>query len=300
MSEQSIGFIGIGNMGWPMASNLIQSGHRITVYDIDQGRAGRFSSEHKDAIHAPTLGELGSAVDMVITMLPNGHIVRRVMVEEADGLVRSLASGTLLIDMSSSDPIGTRELGEILDEKGIQFVDAPVSGGVPGAQAATLAIMMGSDNEQALERARPVLSHLGKKLFETGPLGSGHAMKALNNFCAAMGFAAVSEAVIVGRRFGLDPSVMVDVLNASTGRNFTTEHTIVKEVIKREFASGFALDLLAKDVKIAADLAEGLRMNTPFTKLISEQFLAALDSLGAGRDFTETFLFWESCASKEK
>ena len=292
-----IGFIGIGNMGWPMASNLIRGGSKVVVHDIDQDLAGRFCSEHDNAVLASDLKELGSAADVVITMLPTGHIVRRVMLEEPDALAQSLPSGALLIDMSSSDPIGSRELGKALDEYDIQFVDAPVSGGVPGARDATLAIMMGSDTREALERARPILKLLGNRLFETGPLGSGHAMKSLNNFVAGTGFAAVSEALLIGRRFGLDPAVMVEILNASTGRSFTTERTIGPEVVNRAFASGFALALLAKDVKIAADLAGGLGLKMPFLQLTSEQFLAASDSLGPDRDFTETFLYWESRVS---
>jgi 3-hydroxyisobutyrate dehydrogenase len=297
MTDTSIGFIGIGNMGWPMASNLVRAGRRVIVFDTDRERAGRFCAEHQGARHAPTLGELGQSAGVVITMLPTGVIVRRVMLEDEGGLAQTLAAGSLLIDMSSSDPIGTRELGEALKKYHIQFVDAPVSGGVPGARDATLAIMIGSDDQAAIARAAALLNLLGKRLFETGPLGSGHAMKSLNNYVAATGFAAASEALIVGARFGLTPAVMLQVLNASTGRNFSTEHSIGPQVLAQAFASGFALALLAKDVKIAADLAAGLGLNMPFTRLTSEQFLAASASLGPGRDFTEIFKYWQSMAT---
>lgn len=292
MTDKTIGFVGIGNMGWPMASNIIGGGHEVVVYDADRDRAVSFCTEHKGAKHTVTLEELGQTADVVITMLPDGKAVRSVMLEEDNGgLVQSLSKGSLLIDMSSSDPIGTRALGDELKKYGIQFVDAPVSGGVPGAREATLAIMIGSDDKGMIERATPLLKLLGKRLFETGPLGSGHAMKSLNNYVASAGFAAASEALIIGERFGLDPIVMVDILNASTGRNFSTEYSIGPHVIEQAFATGFTLALLAKDVKIAADLAKGLGLNMPFSRLTSEQYLAASENLGAGRDFTETFLY---------
>ena len=297
MADKMIGFVGIGNMGWPMASNIFRGGHPLIVHDVDRDRAVRFNTEHKDAKHAATLKELGQAADVVITMLPDGKAVRSVMLEDEDGgLVQSLSTGSLLIGMSSSDPIGTRVLGDELKKYGIHFVDAPVSGGVSGAREATLSIMTGSDDKVALEKAMPLLKLLGKRLFETGPLGSGHAMKSLNNYVASAGFAAASEALIIGEKFGLDPSVMVEILNASTGRNFSTEHSIEPHVIGREFATGFALALLAKDVKIAADLADGLGLNMPFSRLTREQFLAASDNLGPGRDFTEAFLYIKDSA----
>lgn len=300
MTETSIGFIGIGNMGWPMASNLVRAGHRVMVYDTDASRAVDFCSEHADALQASTLGELGQNAGVVITMLPNGIIVRRVMLEEEGGLAHALVPGALLIDMSSSDPIGTRELGEDLKKSGISFIDAPVSGGVPGARDASLAIMIGSDEPAAAARAIPVLKCLGTRLFETGPLGSGHAMKSLNNCVAAAGFAAASEALIVGERFGLDPAVMLQILNVSTGRNFSTEHSIGPHVLEQAFASGFALALLAKDVRIAADLARGLKLDTPFTRLVSEQFSAASQTLGPGSDFTDAFRYLKDMSLSKK
>lgn len=293
MTENNIGFIGIGNMGWPMASNLCRAGHRVHAYDLDADLARRFCNEHDGATHASTLAELGQDASVIITMLPNGHCVRQVMLEQEGGLAQSLASGSLLIDMSSSDPIGTRELGGVLQKQDISLVDAPVSGGVPGARDATLAIMIGADRPEAIARALPILQILGKRLFETGPLGSGHAMKSLNNYVAATGFAAASEALVIGECFGLDPAVMLQILNVSTGRNFSTEHSIGPHVLEQAFASGFALSLLAKDVRIAADLARGLTLDMPFTRLTSEQFLAASEYLGPGSDFTESFRYWQ-------
>lgn len=291
---ETIGFIGVGNMGWPMAANLVRAGHKLIVYDINLDQAQRFATE-QDNTAVNSLAGLGKAVDVVITMLPTGQHVREVMLEEEEGgLVKSLKSGALLIDMSSSDPIGTQELGEVLADKGIQFVDAPVSGGVSGAHEATLAIMIGSNEQAAIARARPILSALGKRLFETGPLGSGHAMKALNNSVASAGFIAVAEALIIGRNFGLDPGVMIKIINSSTGRNFNSEFVFPSQVLNKAYATGFNLELMSKDVKIAADLGEALGLDVPVAELVSERWLEVLKDLGSGKDFTEAYPYWES------
>jgi 3-hydroxyisobutyrate dehydrogenase len=289
----AIGFIGIGNMGWPQAANLARAGRRVVAFDADPSRAERFAAE-AGARAAKSLAELGGAVDTVVTMLPTGQIVRQVMLEmEGGGLARSLKRGALLIDMSSSDPIGTRELGAALVPHGVALVDAPVSGGTKGALDGTLTIMIGGDDKAAIARAKPILECMGKRLFEAGPLGSGHAMKALNNYVAATGFAAASEALIVGERFGLDPKIMVDIMNVSTGRNFSTENTIKGQVLTRAFASGFALGLMAKDVKIAADLAGGLDLDAPILRLASARFGDAAGAVGGDKDHTVAYSFWE-------
>lgn len=288
---RSVGFVGIGNMGWPMAANLVKCGrYAVAVHDKDAERAAQFAREHHCA-EARTLAELASA-DAVITMLPTGRDVRQVMLQEG-GLASSLRPGALVIDMSSSDPVGTRELGPVLAERGLTLMDAPVSGAVPRARAGTLAIMIGCDDREAVARAKPLLSAMGERLFEVGSLGSGHAMKALNNLVAASGYATVSEALLIGKRFGLEQTIMVDVLNASTGRSFITEAVMREQVIEGRHASGFSLGLLAKDVKIAADLGAAVRLDAPVTRLVSERWLLARDQLGAARDNTEAILAWD-------
>jgi 3-hydroxyisobutyrate dehydrogenase len=188
---------------------------------------------------------------------------------------------------------GARELGRALAASGVALVDAPVSGGVPKADAGTLAIMIGGDDAAAIERARPPLDAMGKKLFLTGPLGSGHAMKALNNYVAAAGFTAAAEALIVGHKFGLDPAVMVEILNASTGRSFSTEYTMKEHVLPRKFATGFALGLLAKDVGIAADLVEAIGADAPVCKLLRELWAEAATAVGGSVDHSVALRHWE-------
>ncbi len=288
---RTVGFVGIGNMGWPMAANLVKCGrYAVAVHDKDAERSAQFARE-QGCVVAGTLAELASA-DAVITMLPTGRDVREVVLQEG-GLAACLRRGALVIDMSSSDPVGTRELGPVLAQRGLTLLDAPVSGAVPRARTGTLAIMIGCNDREAVERAKPLLSALGDRLFEVGSLGSGHAMKALNNLVAAAGFTAVSEAMLIGRRFGLDPTTMVEVLNASTGRSFITEAVMKEQVIEGRHASGFSLGLLAKDVKIAADLGNAVQFDAPLTRLVSDRWLLARDRLGAMRDNTEAILAWD-------
>ena len=285
-----VGFIGIGHMGWPMAANLVRKGgFSVTVHDLDAERASRFAREHGCAAASGLEGL--AECDTVVTMLPTGRDVRQVLTQDK-GLAASLRRGALVIDMSSSDPVGTRELGPALAERGIVLVDAPVSGAVPRAITGTLAIMIGCNDPEVLERAKPVLLAMGERLFEVGSLGSGHAMKALNNLIAGAGFAVVCEAMLIGKRFGLDPTTMMDVLNASTGRNFATEVIMKEHVIGERYASGFSVGLLAKDVKIAADLGHAVRLDAPLTRLVSERLMYARDRLGADRDNSAAILAW--------
>jgi 3-hydroxyisobutyrate dehydrogenase len=287
-----IGFIGMGNMGAPMAANLVRGGYQVAAHDIALERARNFATTH-NAHAAETLAALGRDCDLIITMLPSGHEVRQVLME-ADGgaLVRNLRAGGIVIDMSSSDPVGTRRLGDELAAHKIELVDAPVSGGVPRAKDGTLAIMI-VGSADAIATAKPVLSKMGAKLFEVGGLGCGHAMKALNNFLAGTSFAAASEALRVGRTFGLDPAVMVDVINVSTGRSFPTDLVIKQHVLSGTFATGFALGLLAKDVKIAADLASQIGADAPIGRMICDLWAQARDAIGPEQDHSRAAEHWD-------
>jgi 3-hydroxyisobutyrate dehydrogenase len=289
---KTVGFIGIGNMGRPMAANLVKGGYGVVAYDADPARAAKFASDH-GAKSAATLADLGKQVDAVITMLPTGKEVRACLLESEGGaLASNLPKGALVIDMSSADPVGTRQTHADLVRRGLAFVDAPVSGGVPRATDGTLAIMIGGD-AAAIAAAKPVLSTMGKRLFEVGGPGNGHAMKALNNFVAGTGFIAVSEALLVGQKFGLDPGTMVDVMSASSGQNFCTDHVAKPHLVSRQFASGFALGLMAKDVGIAAGLAKAIGADSPLIGTSSALFDEARDKVGAEKDHTLAYTYWE-------
>ncbi|HEY0961165.1 MAG TPA: NAD(P)-dependent oxidoreductase [Pseudomonadales bacterium] len=294
MSAPRAGFIGIGTMGWPMAANLVKGGVELTVYDSNAAQVAAFCNEHPSAHAAQTLADI-AAQDFVVTMLPTGQIVHEVLVRADQGaFFANVRSGTVIIDMSSSEPTGTQALARLFAAKGVAFVDAPVSGARPRALAGTLTIMIGGDDREAIAKAKPLLAKMGERLFDTGGSGSGHAVKALNNFLGATAFAATSEAVLVAQRFGLDTRTLVDIVNVSTGRSFISDVVMKEHVLDGKFATGFALGLLAKDVKIAADLAEAVRLDAPLLKLVSERWASARDAIGYDADNTEAIKSWDT------
>jgi 3-hydroxyisobutyrate dehydrogenase len=285
-----VGFVGLGRMGRPMAARLHGAGFAVTGFDADHAAVERFRAE-SGAKTCSSLAELGDASSVLITMLPNGNVVREVIVEAID----YLPPGSVVVDMSSSAPTGTRQLGKLLAERSIDFLDAPVSGGVPRAESGTLAIMVGGE-AHVLERCRPLLVAMGERIFATGPIGSGHAMKALNNLVSAAGLLAAAEALLIGRRFGLDPDVMVDVLNASTGRNNSTENKFRQLVFSRRFSSGFALHLMVKDLATALDLADATATPASFSARCRDLWSAAQAELEPGADHTAVVQWLERLA----
>jgi 3-hydroxyisobutyrate dehydrogenase len=281
----TVAFVGLGMMGRPMAGHLVRTGLTLRVADTSPTMLDAFCKENAAAVRCGSAAEAAQGADILLTMLPNGLIVREV------AMAADLKPGQLLLDMSSSAPMGTRALGEELAKKGVAMVDAPVSGGVAKARTATLAIMAGGLAEN-VERARPVLEKLGATVFSTGPLGSGHAMKALNNYVSAAGLAAAAEALLVARAFGLDPAVMTEVLNASTGRNNATENKLRQHVLSGTFASGFAMVLMAKDLATAGDLAKALKVPVPLAEECIALWSDASKSL-PGADHTAIFRYLE-------
>ena len=239
------------------------------------GRCGRFA---------------GAGV--VVTMLPDDRAVADAVLRWDGGIASALAPGAVIVDMSSSNPVATRALGEQLARIEIELIDAPVSGGITRAADGTLSIMVGADDEAAFARARPVLEVLGGKLFRTGPRGSGHAMKALNNFLGGAAYATLAEAIRIGEYFGLEPKGMLEVINNSTGRSFNSEVVFPQDVITGRYATGFALGLLAKDVGIAATLAEAAAVDAPACRLVAERWADAVSGLGAAADHSEAHKQW--------
>jgi 3-hydroxyisobutyrate dehydrogenase len=276
-------------MGRPMSGHIARAGHTLTVFDVDVAAAQRVAADA--TVRIATGREDFAATEVVVTMLPTGAIVRNVLVG-AHGIASALPKGALIIDMSSSEPEGTRELGATLAGLGLSLVDAPVSGGVPRATDGSLTIMIGGE-AAAIARARPILELLGKRLFEVGALGAGHAMKALNNYVSAAAFEATSEALLIGKRFGIDPTQLIDILNVSTGRTFHSELSMKDHVIAGRHAAGFLLALAAKDVRIAAGLAAALKIQAPMLELSAAQMSAASEALGPKADVTEAIKVWD-------
>jgi 3-hydroxyisobutyrate dehydrogenase len=286
LPPERIGFVGLGNMGAPMARHLAAAGYQLVVTDTNTAALEKFRSS-VDCETAPSLSELGRACRLVITMLPDGAAVRQVVA----GLVAGMARGSVVLDMTSAEPVGTRTLGAKLAESGIGLVDAPVSGGVKRAVEGTLAIMVGGDSE-SIASCAAVLAKMGK-VFRVGASGSGHAVKALNNYLSAIALAATAEAMLAGEKFGIEPAVMLEILNHSTGRNTATDQKYPAFVLPRTFNSGFALGLMAKDLRIALGLSEAVGAPASLLGMCSEIYNRAERQLGFSADNTEIVRYLE-------
>ena len=286
-----VGFIGLGVMGAPMAANIVRSGRRVLVHDVDAGVTARVAADI-GAVPAVELSEL-TECSVVVLMLPTSAIVRSALLDEGGRPRVAFEGGTVFVDMSSSDPTETVETGGLLREAGLRMVDAPVSGARERAIAGTLSIMLGTDDESAADLAVPVIEAMSSAIFRTGKLGTGHAMKALNNFVAAAAFTAAAEALVAGGRFGLDPAVMVDVLNASTGQSFVTQHVMGPHIVEGAYASGFALPLFTKDVRIAERLQRAMGHTSPVCDAVAATMGDALEALGPV-DHTRAHEFWST------
>lgn len=283
-----IGFVGLGNMGGPMAARLIAAGHQLCVYDVVPATRERFAGS---AALAATVTEVSTA-DTVILMLPDSAVVERVLL--ADGLLDRLRRGTLLVDMSSSDPNRTRELAALAAARGVTLVDAPVSGGVAGARAGTLTVMVGGPAE-AFARLRPVFDALGSRVVHAGEVvGAGHAVKALNNLMSAAHLMVASEALLAGQAFGLDPRVMLDIVNASSGRSGSTETKWPKFVLPGTYDSGFGLRLMLKDMGIALGLQEATGTPAAVSTAAVAAWAEAAEALPPDADHTEVAAWLEA------
>ena len=295
-----VGFVGLGRMGYPMAGHIAGAKRPLMAFDVRRDTVEEFCRA-AGAQPAHSLAELGAGCDVVVTMLPTSREVRAVLVgdDAGGGLVDVLAPGSLVIDCSSSDPMETRALGEILAQRSIAMVDAPVAGGVVFARDGSLDILLGGADE-ARERARAVLEPTAGRFFDCGALGAGHAMKVLNNFVNAQALLTYAEAMAAGLKFGLAPDMMVESLvAATTGRNHPFEKKIVAQVLPRRFATGMALSLIAKDVGLARDLAQGLGMQAPVLNACLDLWTRAAEEIGPMADQSEVVKLWERDAGVE-
>ena len=275
-----VGFIGIGNMGWPMAANLLKAGFEVAVADAVPGRAASFAKEVGGRA-ASDAADAARGADAVVTILPTSKHVAAVVAEFQGALTK----GAVVIEMSSGVPGVTRALAEALERAGCAIVDCPVSGGVPRAKTGELAIMAGGEDAQ-LDRVEPVLMAMGNSVHRCGGVGNAQAMKALNNLVSAGGFLIGIEALLIGQKFGLDPALMVDVLNSSTGMNNSTQKKFKQFVLSRRFNSGFGLELMIKDLSIALEVGRDTATPTPFAALCRELWASAGVLLGPGQDHT--------------
>ena len=288
-----IGFVGTGTMGQPMLSNLLKKGHSVVAYDIVEAMLE--GAVKRGATRAGSAAEAAKASELVITMLPSSSHVEAAYLGTG-GVLEGIASGRLCIDMSTADPTSSRRVAEAAKKRGVRFIDAPVSGGVPRAEEGTLAIMVGGEPRD-FEEAKPVLACMGANLIHVGPVGSGEVAKICNNLIAGVAAVAVSEAFRIAEGFGVDPKVLTDVISKSSGNTWVMEHAhpvpgmVAKAPANRDYAPGFMTDLMAKDLGLAVSAARDLRVPV-FVAPAAQQLLRLASSQGLGRkDFSVVYEF---------
>ena len=295
-SDTKIAFVGLGLMGVPMAKNLLKAGYQLAGFDLNPEVAAKFLDE-KGFQFVSSPAQAIQDANLTILMLPDSTIVDALLwgSNGSAGIATQLRKNSYLIDMSSSSPISSKENNQKLEKLGIKFVDAPVSGGVKKAMDGSLAIIVGGKKEYFGE-IHPLLECMGKSIVHVGDAGAAHAVKALNNYVSAAGLIAASEALNAANKFGLDPHVVNQVFNASTGRNNTTENKVENFMLNDAFNSGFSLALMRKDVQIALNFIENMNCYSSLAKQCVLTAKEADEKLGKGADHTAMFDYVRSAA----
>jgi 3-hydroxyisobutyrate dehydrogenase len=279
-----IAFLGLGDIGGLIASHLAREPFELVVWNRTAFKADDFAQKHA-VRKANTPAEAVTGAEVVITCLPSSVEVEAVLHGE-HGMLESLREGAVLIDCTSGDPPTSRSIAAELGGRGVEFIDAPVSGGTIAAKAGTLTVMWGGD-ESTFERVRPVVEAFGKKIVHAGPVGAGDALKAVNNALLAVHILSAAEGLAILVKAGVNPATALDVINASSGRSNSSENLIPQRVLTRAFPRTFRLALLEKDIGIAAVLAEDLGARTPLISLTAERFHEAREKLGEKADHVE-------------
>lgn len=291
----NVGFLGLGAIGTPMAAHL--AGRvRLTVWNRTPARATEFARQHH-AHAASTPRDAATGADAVITCLPTSREVEQLL-DGPDGLLAGLRTGALFLDCTSGDPATSRRIASLLSARDIAFADAPVSGGTNGAEAGTLTVMVGGD-EGAFRRALPILSAFGKRIEHMGPVGAGHAMKAINNALLAVNILALGEGLAALVKAGVPARTAVDVLNQSSGRSFVSEALVPERVLTGSWPRTFRLALLDKDVGIACRLLTDVGVPGHLLEAVSRLLAAARAELGEGADYLEAIKRVEQAAGTE-
>ena len=284
-----VGFVGIGNMGEPVCRHLLDKGYELLIYDVDPEALARLGETPAEPAASPVA--LATEVDVVLLSLPNSDIVEEIVLGES-GLTEGLSSGKALIDTSSSRPSSTRGISKRLAAKGIDMLDAPVSGGVLRAKEGTLSIMVGGKRE-VYEKYHEILKSFGDKIFYVGDHGAGHLVKALNNLLSATTLASAAEATLLARRAGVAPDAFVEVINASNGRSYSTEIKFPRYILNRTFDDGFALGLMNKDLKIAVETAAEMEFPLPIGSALAQIWELAVAGGYGPENHTAIYAFLE-------
>ena len=277
-----IAFLGLGAIGTPMARHLATPPFQLTVWNRTAEKAETFAKAHGCRV-AATPADAAHDADVVITCLPSSREVEQV-VTAADGLLDAMAANTVFVDCTSGDPATSRRLATVLAARGVHFLDAPVSGGTSGAEAATLTVMVGGDAAD-FARVRDVLDAFGEKLVHCGPVGAGHALKSVNNALLAIHIWSTAEGLAALKKAGVDPALALDVINASSGN--ASMNLFPQRVLTRAFPRTFRLALLDKDIGIAAQVARDTATSAPLLQLTADLFRAAHTLLGEEADHVE-------------
>ena len=285
MTITRVGFIGLGNMGRPMAAHLVDAGFALTVSDAAPGVTEEFVARHPTAIAAAGRQSFATAQALIL-MLPTSEIVEDVL--ERERVADALPPGCLVIDMSSSEPLRTRALAARLRARGLPMLDAPVSGGVRGARAARLSVLVGG-SEADLAQATPLLTAMAKTVIRVGDIGSGHAAKALNNLVSAATMSITVEALVLAQAFGITAGTMTEVLNSSSGRSNTSENKLAQFMTSGSFDSGFSLQLMAKDVGLAIGLARALDRPVEVADHVADQWRRIAGQVTPATDHTQLY-----------
>jgi 3-hydroxyisobutyrate dehydrogenase len=292
---ETVGFVGLGNMGNPMCGRLLERGARVRAYDADAGVLERMRAAGADRAGSPA--EAASGVEAGLLSLPNSEVVEEVVLGR-NGLVERLSPGATVIDMSSSRPSSTRYLAAELARRGASMLDAPVSGGVARARSGELAVMVGGERE-LYERYLPLLRVMGERVFHVGAIGAGHLAKALNNLLSATTLAGAAEAVLLGERLGLDPEALIEVVNVSTGRSNSTEVKFPRYILNRAFDAGFSTELYDKDVRTALETAAEESFPIPVGEAVGEVWRRAVEAGYGPEDHTRLYSFVEEMVKGE-
>ncbi len=279
-----VAFLGLGDIGSLMAAHLSRDPFDLVVWNRTVAKAEAFAREHQVRV-AATPAEAVRSADVVITCLPSSVEVEAILHGE-NGMLDAFRKGAVLVDCTSGDPPTSRSIAAELGGRGVDFIDAPVSGGTTAAKSGSLTVMWGGE-ELVFERVRPVIEAFGKKIVHAGQVGSGDALKAINNALLAVHILSTAEGLAVLVKAGVDPKVALDVINASSGRSNSSENLIPQRVLTRAFPRTFRLALLEKDIGIAAVLADDLGVRTPVISLAAERFHEAREKLGEEADHVE-------------
>jgi 3-hydroxyisobutyrate dehydrogenase len=302
LKRKTIGFIGLGQMGYPMASNLIKKfqPEGFIVHDYNKNQALNFQKEHKEAQVVDSPLEVAKRCQVIITMLPTGKHVRSVYTGE-NGLLQGLQPGSLVLDSSTIEPTTSKDLSSILKGKDVNMLDTPVSGGTLGAQAGTLTFMVGADSPELFEKSKEVLQHMGKNLVFCGTVGNGQIAKICNNMMLGISMIAASETMNLGVQMGMDPKLLAGILNTSTGRCWSTEvynpcpGVLPNVPSSRGYTGGFGVSLMAKDMGLAVNIADQSKAPVTLGAVAHQIFNKVMTTKGyEDKDFSSVYKWLNS------